>query len=302
MIKIILLLLCILSGFLLRRTKWFNADSPMVLNNLIIYFFIPVLTLYHIPKIEFQLSLIWLSVTPFIIYASSFFFMRFISKISPIDSNTEGALIMCSGIGSISFVGFPVFEMLYGSEGLSYGIVLSLAGTFLVFNTLGIITGISYASKQKDFEQFLKHIFTFPPLIAFLVDLAVNLLEITYPQSLQLILAQLTAPFSVLALIAIGMQINFSIDRQFLKNLLIGQLYKLIIAPFLIYVLLWHIVGLQDTVAKVCLLGAAIGSMNAVSILAAQMGLNPKLASLMPAIGIPLSIPILFVIDLLLRT
>ncbi len=68
---------------------------------------------------------------------------------------------------------------------------------------------------------------------------------------------------------------------------------------WLVYLLLWHIVAVDDLIAKVCLLGAAIGSMNAVSIVAAQMGLNPRLASLMPAISIPLSIPLLFLIDYL---
>lgn len=300
MIKIVLLLICILSGFLLKQTKWFDDRSAVMLNNLIIYFFIPILTLYHIPKIEFQTSLLWLSVTPFIIYASSFVFIRIITTIKPMDRNTEGALIMCSGIGSISFVGFPVFELLYGTEGLSYGIVLSLAGTFLVFNTVGIFTGLYYSGAEQNFKQLFTKIISFPPLIAFLVGLIINITPLQLGKEVNWILSNLAAPFSVLALLAIGMQIDFSIDRTFLKHLIIGQFFKLIIAPCIIYLFLWHVVGLRDTVAKICLLGAAIGSMNTISILAAQMGLNPKLASLMPAIGIPLSVPVLFIIDLLL--
>ena len=69
---------------------------------------------------------------------------------------------------------------------------------------------------------------------------------------------------------------------------------KRLTAPVLIYVLMWQVLGLQTVLAKVCILGAAIVSMNAISIVAAQMGLNPKLSSLMPVIGIPLSIPFLF--------
>ncbi|MEL6942308.1 MAG: AEC family transporter [Bacteroidota bacterium] len=301
MIKIVLLIVCILSGFLLKQTKWFDDRSAIILNNLIIYFFIPVLTLYHVPQIEFQTSLLWLSVTPFIVYTGSFIFIRFFAKFSPMDRDTEGALIMCSGIGSISFVGFPIFELLYGAEGLSYGIVLSLAGTFLVFNTIGIFTGLFYSGAEQNPKQLFKKIISFPPLIAFLVALTINITPLQLGEEVNWILSKLAAPFSVLALLAIGMQIDFSIDRTFLKHLMIGQFFKLVIAPCIIYLLLWHIVGLRDTVAKICLLGAAIGSMNAISILAAQMGLNPKLASLMPAIGIPLSVPILFIIDLLLK-
>lgn len=295
--SIILLFCCLLSGFILRRLPIFDKDSPMVLNNLIVNFFIPVLTLNHVPKINFQWELIWLSVTPFIVYFSSFVFIKMVNQISSFERKTEGALIMTSGISSISFVGFPVFETLYGAEGLAYGIVLSLAGTFMVFNTVGISTGLYYSKQSKDFKSFIKKILIFPPLVAFVLALMINLFQIELSENVYFFLEELSSPFSVIALLAIGMQIDISIDRSFLKTLAIGQLFKLILAPIIIYILMWHILDIQTTVAKVCILGAAIGSMNAISIVAAQMGLNPKLSSMMPALGIPISIPILFLID-----
>lgn len=298
--KMILLVVCLLSGAILRKTSFFDEKSPITLNNLIIYFFIPILTLYHVPKITFETKLIWLSITPFVVYLSSFLFMKTISRITKIERKTEGALIMCSGIGSISFVGFPIFEILYGAEGLAYGIVLSLAGTFVVFNTVGVSTGIYYSKKARSGKSFLKKLFTFPPLVAFIFASFLNFSNITYPPLLNDILMKLTAPFSVLALVAIGMQMDFKIEKSFLKNFVIGQFHKLIIAPLVVYLLMWHLLGLTDLSARICVLGAAIGSMNAVSIVAAQMGLNPKLATIMPAIGIPISIPILFLIDTLI--
>jgi len=282
---------------LLRRISLFDEQTPIVLNNLIVYFFIPIITIKHIPKIDFEWNLIWLSITPFIIYLFSFLFMKLMSSINSIDHQTEGTLIMTSGIGSISFVGFPVFEILYGSEGLAYGVVLSLAGTFLVFNTIGISTGLYYSKQTKDFKSLLKKVLTFPPLVAFIIALIINFSNFEIPTSVDFLMEKLSAPFSVLALLAIGMQINFSIDKTFLKTLMIGQFFKLIVSPILIYFLMWYLLDLQTVMAKVCILGAAIGSMNAISIVAAQMGLNPKLSSLMPAIGIPISIPIMFLID-----
>ena len=301
MVKIALLLTCIASGFLLKQTTLFDQRSPLVLNNLIVYFFIPVLTLYHIPKIEFRFELIWLSITPFIVYLFSFLFFRIFGKHFELDHQTEGALIMTSGIGSISFVGFPVFEILYGGKGLALGIILSLAGTLIVFNTLGISTGLYYANKEAHYRGILVRILTFPPLLVFLLALGINFTGTAIPESMDDLLFKLSAPFSVLALLAIGMQIDLNIDLNFLKTLLIGQFYKLLLAPLIIYIFMWHIVGVNDLTARICLLGAAIGSMNTISIVAAQMGLNPKLSALMPAIGIPVSIPILFIIDFLIQ-
>jgi len=78
-------------------------------------------------------------------------------------------------------------------------------------------------------------------------------------------------------------------------------LFKLILAPLIIYLLVRWCFDVQGVIGKVCVLGAAIGSMNAMSILTVEKKLDPKLAILMPAIGIPISIPILFIIDQLMK-
>lgn len=214
---------------------------------------------------------------------------------------TEGALIMTTGIGSTSFVGFPIFELLYGEEGLSLGIILSLAGTFLVFNTVGITTGLIYSKKEADQKSMLKKIITFPPLVAFTIAIFFNLINLNYTSSVEILLQKLSAPFSVIALLAIGLQIDISFERKLWSNVLLGQFFKLILSPVLIAFIMWYFIGLDDLISKICVLGAAIGSMNAISILAAQFGLNPKLSMLMPAISIPISIPVLLAIDVLLK-
>lgn len=297
MTQIALLLSCLITGIILRRISLFDKSSTLVLNNLIVYFFIPVITLYHVPRIEFQRNLIWLSMTPFMVYIGSFLYVKMVGLFQKIDKASEGALVMTSGIGSTSFVGFPVFEILYGEEGLAFGIMLSLAGTILVFNTLGVGTGLYYSQSNKGYKSFLKRLLSFPPLIAFFLAILINIMGIQIPSLANVILEKLAAPFSVLALITIGMQVEFSLDKSLLKYLFIGQFYKLLLAPLCMYLFMWQILGIQDLIAQVCIMGAAIGSMNAVSIVAAQMGLNPKLSSFMPALSIPVSIPLLFIID-----
>ena len=66
--QLVLLLSLIALGALLRRTSLFDEQSALVLNRLIVYLFIPALTLKYVPEITFSPALIWLSVTPFIIY------------------------------------------------------------------------------------------------------------------------------------------------------------------------------------------------------------------------------------------
>jgi predicted permease len=99
---------------------------------------------------------------------------------------------------------------------------------------------------------------------------------------------------------SIGMQIDLKTSQKLWKEILIGQSYKLILAPLIVYVLMWHILHIDGVVGRVCVLGAAIGSMNAMSILTAEKGLNPELSIIMPALGIPISIPLLFIIEYLI--
>lgn len=293
--------MAVLSGIVLRRSGLFGPEGAKVLNRLIIYFFIPAIALYRIPKIELQMSLIWLTITPFLVFFASLLFFQLVSGSIGANRSTKGALMLTAGISSTSFVGFPIFEMLYGPQGLAYGIILSLSGTILVFNTAGISTLFYLTNGKSSIKYVVKNVLLFPPFLIFVLSLLFNFTSVTYPEWLDHVLGRLTAPFAVLALMSIGMQVDLKASRSLIKHLAWGQFYKLLLAPLLVYLLMWQLLDMRDLISKVCILGAAIGPMNAMSILTAEKGLNPPLAILMPTIGIPLSIPVLISIDFLLQ-
>ncbi len=279
-----------------------SVDSLIkLLNRLIIYFFIPLLTLKHIPAIDFHINYLWLSLTPFIIFGFSRLFFELISRYtSSIDADMKIALSLTSGISSTSFVGFPIFELLYGDEGLSLGILLSLGGTILVFNTLGITSLFYHLNKKKSIVRTLNRLFSFIPFVMFIIAVTLNIFNIRFPDSFVTVLDILTTPFTIVALFTVGIQIQLNAIRDQWSNLLLGQFFKLLLAPLLIYFVLLCFANPNTLVAKICILGAGIGSMNAMSILCAEKGLKPKFSILMPAISIPLSIPTVLLIDRLL--
>lgn len=290
MLNLLVLAICILSGLSLRLLGIVKKEHSIPLNQVIIYFFIPVLTLKYLPEIEFEPSYWWLILCPWIIYAGSFIFFRMVQGPLNVDRKTTGTLIMTAGIGSTSFVGFPIFELFYGDEGLILGIIMSLAGTFVVFNTAGIFTGFWYGHKKPSLKQVLYRMFRFVPFIAFLISIVLNIIGYRHPDMVKQVLNVLAEPFTVVVLITIGIQLEVLIKREELRYLLMGQLYKLILAPILIYLVLSIFAGEMDLVSKICILGAAIGSHNAMSIIAVQLGLNEKLAIQMPSLSIPFSI------------
>lgn len=270
------------------------------LNQILIFFFIPVITLYHLPEQQFEWDYVWLLTTPWLIYLFSILFFETVHKLFPIKRQTRAVLIMTSGIGSISFAGFPIFEAFYGPEGLAYGIVLSLAGTFVVCNTIGSFTGFWYKSKKIIFGPIFWRMIKFPPFIAMILSFVLIFFDYEHPKLIGDFLRVLSAPFSVLALLAVGLNFGVKSLKEFKNQFFLGQFYKLVLSPLIVFIVLFLFGEHQTVIGKICILGAGIGSMNTIALIAMQQELNPRLAALMPAVGIPLSILTLLLIQYLL--
>lgn len=299
--RIIIILACLLCGYLLKIFGKLNQEGTSALNKLIIYFFLPILSLLHIPTLELSLELIWLTASPFLVFIFGVIFLKFSFFFNLIQKESYQSLVLTSGISSTSFVGFPIFELLYGEVGLAYGVLLSLGGTILVFNTLGMTFLLAFSSEKKiSALEIGKRLLSFFPFIVFICAILFNVSKVSFSATIVELLTVLASPFSVIALLAIGAQIEIGNINKYKLEIILGQLYKLVLAPFLIFIILWLLFGQQDVVAEICILGAGIGSMNAISVLSAEKGISPELSILMPAIGIPISVFTLFVIHHLL--
>jgi predicted permease len=274
---------------MLQRIKGFPKNAHLVLNAIIIYICLPALTLLYTTEIRFERSQILPILMPYILFTCSFIFFKIIAPIVQFDHSTTGALTLTAGISSISFVGFPIFELLFGKEGLQMGVLMSQAGSFVVCGTLGIFTASYYSSAKVSVQKIVKDIFQFPPFIAFCIAVILNISNFHFPVIGIDILGKIGSPFTILALISIGLQISFKKEDLQIKALLLGLFYKLLIAPLLIFVLYIIIIEEHSLLGKISVVGAALGSMNTATIIAINYGLNPKLATQMVSISIPLS-------------
>jgi predicted permease len=296
MTNLLLLIICLSLGGILQRTKDFPKDAYLGLNAVIINICLPSLTLLYTSQISFKSNQLLFILTPYILFISSFIFFKIVARILQLDRSTTGALTITAGISSISFVGFPIFELLYGKAGLQMGILMSQAGSFVVCGTLGIMTASYYSESEPSTKSIIKSIFIFPPFLAFCIAVCLNIMEYQLPSSISEILQKLGSPFTVLALLSVGLQIKISKENLTQKPLLLGLIFKLLIAPLLIFII--YLILLQQKIllhenawiGKMCIIGASLGSMNTASIIAINHKLNPPLASLMIGISIPLSL------------
>ena len=304
MSNILLLLICLLIGIILRGVKAMPDNAANVLNGFIVNVSLPALTLLHTVNIVFTADEALPVLSAWLVFGAAFLFFSGTKTITKFDSSTLGALIVVGGISSISFVGFPIFEMLYGAEGLKLGILMSQSGTFLVCSTVGIATVSIYSSahEKTDWRKIGRDILFFPPFASFVLAIILKICGYQHPSVIADVLSRLGSTLSVLALVSIGLQMNFSGINQQVRPLIWGLFFKLMLAPLIIFLIFVVIFKQHGVAVQISILGSALGSMNTIGIVAMRKGLNPPLVAQMIGISIPLSLVFLPLVYFLIKS
>ena len=192
------------------------------------------------------------------------------------------------GQGNTAFVGFPVIEALYGTEGLRYAIFLDQPGTFLIVSSLGLVVANKYSAGVLRKRDLAMRILVFPPFLSFAIALILVSVGWKPSGTGEIILDRLASMLTPLALISVGLQLKLSDIRTEGKYLTAGLVFKLIISPLIILGLM-KALNLTGTFGRVAVMEAAMAPMVTSTIVAQAHGLRPKLAGLMLGLGVPLS-------------
>ena len=286
MINFILIVVCILSGLLLRTLKLTPDHTHRGINIWIIYLAIPAVALKYIPAISWSNDLLLPAIMPLIVWSGSWIVFKVYSLKFQISPATRTALTLTAGLGNTSFVGFPLIQAYYGHDAISIA-VISDQVTFVLMSTLGAMMAMSTTSgKSLNIRAALLKLIQFPPFITFL--LALILPRFINLSQLNPLFEMIAATLVPLALFSVGLQLNISGWRDEIKLLSIGLAYKLILAPLMIIgiALLLHLKGI---IPQIGIFEAAMAPMITAAVIADQYQLNPKLANLMVGIGISLS-------------
>lgn len=276
-------------GILLQRVRDFPLNSPLVLNQFIIYISLPALALYYIPDVKLDSTVLLPVGVAWICFAASALFFWSLGKMFGWSRKLIGCLILTAGLGNTSFIGFPVIEALYGSEGLKTAILVDQPGTFVVLSTLGIALAAVFSKGQPNVKAISKKILLFPPFIMFFLALLFNVLHFSFPDELKDVFLRLGSTVTPLALVSVGMQLRVERRSKHWGFLALGLFFQLVLAPLLIYLLYVQVLGVRGELAQVTIMEAAMAPMITASIVAASYGLKPRLANMMIGFGIPLS-------------
>lgn len=286
----VLLVVSLLVGLMLQRLKAIPGNTHVALNSYVIYVALPALALIHVPRIELQTELLFPVATAWILFLTAIPVVLMAARRFRWSRQTTGCLILTAGLGNTAFLGYPVIEALYGADGVQVALLVDQPGTFVATSTLGIVVAGIFSEGRKRKREVARNVLTFPPFIVFFLALLMNISGLQARGIPLEVLEVFAATLTPIALISIGLQLKISGAGVELRPLALGLLYKLMLAPALIFGLYVVIFGQSGLMIQVSIMQAAMPPMITGSIIAATYGLNSRLAALMAGVGVPMAI------------
>ncbi len=283
----LLLGLCFLLGILFRRFKILPENSPAVLNGFIIYVSLPALTLLYIHNINIDSTTLIPVSMAWLLFTIAFIFFWFIGKKLNWSRETIACIILVCGLGNTSFLGLPMIEVFFGKEGIPTGLLIDQLGSFLVLSTLGIILASFYSGTNIESKTIIKRIITFPPFISIIA--AFILLPVNYSPIFISVLERLGNTLAPIALLSVGFQLRLIHFHRHKNDIAIGLVFKLILAPFLLYLFYFLLTKDRGLNFDVTIFEAAMPPMITASIIATEYKLNKELAAMLVGLGIIIS-------------
>ena len=276
----------------MRKWNLFPNITFRKVNQVIINLTIPAITLDKISQLEMEFQYLVPTLSGWILFILGGVFFAVLAKTFNWDRKTWAALTIGCGLGNTSFVGYPVTEMIFGSEGLKYAIFIDQPGTFACLSTLGIAVAAYGSSQNLTVKSMIWKLLTFPAFPCFFIALLIpsqyfhlNVLDSTSLLDIFSFIGGWTNP---LAFLSIGMQFTLSFLDIDKKQFAWGLIFKMALAP-LVFFLAFKSLGWEGMIYDVTIIEVAMPPMITASIIAMDYNLNPKLSMSLVNYGMPLS-------------
>ena len=263
------------------------GNAPTTLNSFIIHVSLPALTLLFIHQLKFSSDTLLIGLMAWLVFALSAGFFYSMGRWLNLPRATVGALILTGGLGNTSFFGVPMVEAFYGPSGITTAIIADQLGSFFALSIMGITVAGIYSSGRTNAMQIVKRIVLFPPFISLVI--ALLLIPVEYADWVTVLLKRLGDTLAPLALLSVGLQLHPGHVAEHKRNLFLGLVFKLILAPLTIFLLYVPLLGAHGQTIQVTLFEAAMPSMITAAIVAAEHDLDPPLVNLMVAVGLIVS-------------
>lgn len=294
-------MLCIMLGYFLARIGMIKEELHKGLNSLCFKVFLPFYLFDSVYDTDvstaFNPGLMLFCCLAMIAWFAALMIM--IPRIEP-ENPRRGVLIQAMFRSNFALFGLPMAETLCGKENM--GPTNLLIGVCVpLVNVLAVITLETFRGGKPSVKKMLLGIAKNPLIIASLLGLAFNLLNIPLYTDLRKTIINLGKVATPLSMVALGASFTFASTKVYRRQLLLGVSGKLIISPLLM-VTLGALLGFRaETLVPVLIF---FGAPTAVSSfpMAQQMDGDGELAASLVVFTSALSIVTIFLWVFALKT
>lgn len=283
----ILILLAITVGYFINRLNIFSKDAPAILNQFVIYISLPAMIILQVPKLTFSMDTLIPIIVAWGVMGISAILVLLFARIFSFSKEITGSLMLVAILTNSSFMGIPIINAYMGESSLAYILVYDQLGTFIALATYGTFIASYYSSKsQISFKIITLKVLTFPPFLSLV--LALLLMGVEFHPVLSKVLSSFANTIVPIALVAVGLQLQFKLPREDLKPFSVALFIKLIIAP-IIAIIICKIFNWNNEASIVSIMEAGMAPMITAGAIASMAGLAPRLSSAIVGYGILIS-------------
>ncbi len=294
--QVVVLFILIFAGFVCVKTKAVKMEGKKAFSDLLLYLIVPAMVINSY-MMEFNIDILHNLLKAFELSILLLLIGLFITLALTAKHKSPDLPIMRFAciFSNAAYMGFPLIQALFGSEGLLY------ASAFVtVYNILLWTAGYGIVSKKVRAKEVLRTIFTNPVLISVVAGLLIYLCQIPVPDIIKQPVSLVGNMNTPLAMIIAGANLA---QGNLLKSLQNKRLYlicsvKLILYPLVGLAALW-LLHLEFHIAFTVFIGMACPAGASAIMFAERYGKDAKYASeifVVTTVLSAVSIPVLSVL------
>ena len=289
------LCLCIALGYFLYRIGMIDEPTQKSMNRLVFRVFLPIYLFGSICHTDlakvFDMRLVGLAVIGVLaVFAAAMALVPRVEK----ENAKRGVMVQAIFRSNFVLFGVPVAASLCGENNI--GPTSLLIGVVVpVFNVLAVVCLETFRGGRPDVRKIAKGIAANPLIIASLLGIAANLLDIPLPACVDKSITDLSKIATPLALVVLGAGFRFQAIRGYMRQIAICTAGKLVVSP-IVMLSVGVALGLRNEMLVPVL--AVFGSPIAVSsyTMAEQMDGDGRLAASLVVVTAVCSIVTMFLL------
>ena len=264
--KILLITGIFCLALILRRAGVVREKHLTLLVRYVLTFSLPCLTLLTIGTLDLRHAHFDIAVIAWVVMLAGAVISYAVGKLIRLEDARLRVFILVSTFPNTALLGYPLSYALFGETGLSYAVIYDQLGMFPVFLTLGFFI----AGGKKSLFHCLK----FPPFLALLAALALNIAGISFSASITTVLGWLGWTTLPLTIFLIGARVQFSSLRD-IKPIAACLSLRMFLIPLLLLIT-FELMGKHGLPYQVTLLETAMPPALTTSIIALQYRLDEE--------------------------